>query len=147
MSRLVVDASVAVKWLLSQRQEEAHTDQALLLLDAVRNGRVDLIQPPHWLAEVGAVLARLEPELAGEAVQLLHAMEFAVRDDAAIYTRGIELAVRLNQHLFDTLYHAVALSEPGTMLVTADMRYFRKAKPLGAIVALTKLPEMLASQD
>jgi len=38
-------------------------------------------------------------------------------------------------HLFDTLYHAVALEE-GATLVTADAAYFAKAKDLGGIELL-----------
>jgi len=38
-------------------------------------------------------------------------------------------------HLFDTLYHAVALEE-GARLVTADAAYFAKAKDLGGIELL-----------
>jgi hypothetical protein len=43
------------------------------------------------------------------------------------------LAIRLNHHVFDTLYHAVALSVPQTTLVTADETYYRKAQAFGAI--------------
>ena len=46
------------------------------------------------------------------------------------------LAVTLNHHLFDTLYHATALSQPNAALVTADERYFSKAAALGQIVRL-----------
>jgi predicted nucleic acid-binding protein len=45
------------------------------------------------------------------------------------------MAMRLSHHLFDTLYHAVALEE-GAMLVTADDAYLMKAKSLGGIVSL-----------
>ena len=37
-------------------------------------------------------------------------------------TRAIELAQQLDHHLFDTLFHAVALSVTGATLVTADHR-------------------------
>lgn len=43
---------------------------------------------------------------------------------------------QLDHHLFDTLYHAVALSIPGAVLVTADHRYFARAQPLGQIAWL-----------
>jgi hypothetical protein len=45
------------------------------------------------------------------------------------------MAVRLNHHLFDTLYHAVALEE-GATLVTANGTYLTKAQGLDGIVAL-----------
>ena len=49
-----------------------------------------------------------------------------------------ELARALGQHVFDTLYHAVALLTPGAMLVTADERYYRKAAAYGSIVLLVR---------
>jgi len=44
-----------------------------------------------------------------------------------VLRRGVELAIELKQHLFDTFYHAVALETPDGILVTADDRYLRAA--------------------
>ena len=49
--------------------------------------------------------------------------------------RAADLSIALNHHLFDTLYHAVALEE-GATLVTADAAYFGKAKDLGGVELL-----------
>lgn len=136
--RVVVDASVAVKWLLPARHDEPQQEQALQLLDAIRNDQVQLIQPPHWLAEVGAVLARLEPALAGDALTLFQLLETASADTPEVYATAIDLAVTLDHHLFDTLYHAVALNGLAATLVTADLRYYRKARHLGAICPLAE---------
>ena len=57
------------------------------------------------------------------------------------YPRAIELAHQLDHHLFDTLYHAVALSVPGAVLVTADRRYFDKASHLGQIAWLAEFSD------
>lgn len=133
--KLVVDASVAVKWFLPESPREPDADQAAALLRAVREGGVDLLQPPHWLAEVAAVITRLRPEIAGEAIDLLDAMEFESTADPEVYKHASRLAKRLDQHLFDTLYHAVALANDA-LLVTADARYLRKARHAGNIVAL-----------
>jgi hypothetical protein len=46
---------------------------------------------------------------------------------------AVDLATRLNHHVFDTLYHALALATPGAVLVTADRRYGEKALSLGQI--------------
>lgn len=54
----------------------------------------------------------------------------------AAYTRAIELARQRDHHLFDTLYHAVALSVPGAVLVTADRSYFAKTQHLSQIAWL-----------
>ena len=48
----------------------------------------------------------------------------------------ITLSINLGQHLFDTLYHAVALDTPEAVLVTADQRYLRAAQRRGRICAL-----------
>ena len=42
------------------------------------------------------------------------------------------MSIALDHHLFDTLYHAVALEE-GATLVTADETYYGKAKDLGGV--------------
>jgi predicted nucleic acid-binding protein len=63
-------------------------------------------------------------------------MDLPVSDHADLYGRACDLSVRLGAHVFDTLYHAVALSEPETTLVTADERYYRRALPTGRIVRL-----------
>jgi predicted nucleic acid-binding protein len=132
----VLDASVIVKWLLRDADRESHTVEALALMSAVADGRVDVLQPPHWLAEVAAVMARLSPATRAKDIPDLYALDFDMADSLAIYERATDLAVALNQHVFDTLYHAVALESPACMLVTADERYLRKAKPRGRIVGL-----------
>ncbi len=48
------------------------------------------------------------------------------------------LAMRHQHHLFDTLYHAVALQTPGATLVTSDARYFAKASAEGRIALLSE---------
>lgn len=133
--RVVVDASVVIKWVFPDSEAESHREEALALLSAIQEGTVDLIQPPHWLAEVAAVVTRLQPDAAEPALDLLDAMEFPVVDDVAVLKRASRISRELQHHLFDTLYHAVAL-EHGRTLVSADDRYFRKAKHLGGIVRL-----------
>jgi len=136
VTHLVIDASVIVKWILPDRVGEAHTRQALEILDAIGTGAIRVHQPPHWLAEAAAVVARLDPSVAARAVRFLHAMELPVLDDPDVYERACALSTQLDHHLFDTLYHAVAQSWPDTTLVTADDHYYRKARSLGGIAHL-----------
>ena len=136
MTTVVLDASVIVKWIFADRVEKSHSLQALQILKFIKESRISIVQPPHWLAEVGAVTVRLDPQGARQAVSLLHALEFPVSVGIEIYQKACELSAALNQHMFDTLYHAVALSEPGAILVTADEQYYRKAYKAGRIVQL-----------
>jgi predicted nucleic acid-binding protein len=57
-------------------------------------------------------------------------------DHPEIYRTAIRLSVELNHHLFDTLYHAVALNSLDITLITADDAYYRKAQGMGQILRL-----------
>ncbi len=132
----VVDASVAVKWIFSDEEREPDVSKALAVLQEIQSGEVQVLQPPHWLAEVSAVVSRVAAELVREAVGVLYAMEIPVLDTLEVYNRACELAVQLDHHVFDTLYHAVALCSAETLLLTADERYYRKAEQTGCISRL-----------
>ena len=58
------------------------------------------------------------------------------RDDAATYRRACTLSIELKQHVFDTLYHSVALETDGALLVTADDRYLRTSRHLACVTSL-----------
>jgi predicted nucleic acid-binding protein len=133
---LVLDASVVIKWFFQDDPMEQLAQQALAILQAVASGEVQLVQPPHFMAEVSAVLSREKPQQAQVDIADLLNVEWRVAESAAIYATASELAVALSQHLFDTLYHAVAMQQANAVLVTADVRYFNKAKHLGRIVLL-----------
>jgi predicted nucleic acid-binding protein len=133
--RLVVDASVAVKWILRDQPGETEVDRASALLGAIARQTATAIEPAHWVAEVAGVIARLKPDRAGATIALVTHSRFPTTGSRAVYRRAAALSNTLNHHLFDTLYHAVALEEQAT-LVTADEAYFNKAKSLGSIVPL-----------
>ena len=134
----VIDASVVIKWLLQNPEREAETDKATQLMERVTNGEQPVLQPTHWIVEVGAVLARESPGTAVDDVGMLAGLELSMTDDPHLLQRGVELATELKQHLFDTYYHAVALETPDCVLVTADERYLRVARAEGRIVSLTE---------
>lgn len=136
--RVVLDASVLIKWLIADPLRENDTEKATTLVEAVGDGSHELILPPHWIAEVAAVLCRISPQTASGDIETLHLLDWPVLDDPNIYRQAAELAVNLRHHLFDTLYHAVALQSSAT-LITADRYYWRKADSLGRITLLNHL--------
>lgn len=140
MTAVVVDASVVIKWLLPERDGEVHVGQAASLLRRIGTADVDLYQPPHWLAEAAAVVARLSPETAARKVVALQELRHRVIGFADVYGTACALSIELDHHLFDTLYHAVALHMDDAVLVTADERYHRKAASRGRIRRLGDLP-------
>ena len=134
--KVVVDASVALKWFLSDSLLEDHTDAALAIFEAAVLGQIELVQPVHFVAEVAAVLARIKPADAPSDLLDLLAIERRTVESPQVYATAVALATQLNHHLFDTLYHALALETAGAVFVTADRRYFDKAQHLGQILWL-----------
>jgi predicted nucleic acid-binding protein len=133
---LTLDASVVLKWLLQDPEREAGTDRATKLMETVLKGEQPVLQPTHWIMEVGAVLARESPATATDDITMLQALELPAADEPLVLRRGVELAMELKQHLFDTFYHALALEAPDGVLVTADDRYLHAARGKGQIMHL-----------
>lgn len=136
MKSTVIDANVIIKWLFPERVEEDHLPQALNVLNAVKQNVITVVQPPHWLAEVAAVTVRLQPKIVTEAINLLCAMQFPVIEEPEVYDLACQLSHQFNHHVFDTLYHAVALYRGNTQFITSDEKYYRKAVKKGGIVRL-----------
>lgn len=137
---LVLDASITIKWLVNEAGYESDTQLASHLVETILSGQEQALQPFHWLAETGAVLARLSPDTAEADLEMIQALEIPVTDHPAILRRACRLSIDLQHHLFDTLYHAVALETPDAVLITADNRYLRKARKLGRIAGLHEWP-------
>ncbi len=115
---IVVDASVALKWVLNESGQE----YAEALLDQ------DLIAPSLWLLEAANVLWRLSRrgELSAEAAKA----RLSELYNAPVATRALEddlptaadLANTLGHPVYDCLYLAMAIRE-NTYVVTADRRF------------------------
>ena len=133
---VVVDASVAIKWFVSESPDEGDTDEAIDLLRAYRDDRVEFYQPPIWRAEVLAVLARIVPDQVEQHTWKLLAFDHGEVSGSALYLKAVQLSIQLNHHLFDTIYHASALIHPSATLITADERYLLKAETLGRVISL-----------
>ena len=131
----VLDASVIVKWFAESWNDEGTVHEATSLLRSLQSDEIEVIQPPHWKAEVVSVLARRQPDGVTEALLLMDGLDIECVDNWEVYLRAAKMSVELNHHLFDTLYHAVAL-EHGAEFITADKQYFNKARSLGSITLL-----------
>jgi len=136
MKSYVIDACVAVKWIFPKRKEENYISQAIHLLQTIKQGSIKVLQPTHWLAETAAVVVRIEPKIAEEVVKILSDMELPIIDTPEIYQIACQLSIHLNHHLFDTLYHAVAIHTGNAKFITADDLYYKKASKQGNIIRL-----------
>jgi predicted nucleic acid-binding protein len=135
MRLLTLDASVLLKWFL-QTPDERDLPQAATILVGLRQGNLALVQPPHTLLEVAAVLVRARPDtIASDLAEIGAVLDDATIETGRVLSRALQLSAALGHPLFDTLYHAAAL-ETGATLITADRRYHNKAAPLGQITLL-----------
>jgi predicted nucleic acid-binding protein len=136
--RLVVpDASIIVKWALPSAGERA-AEKALAVLAEWQAGTIDLLAPSLWRYEVANVLAR---KAANGAIALLGALlelEVPTVDpDHQLLVDALAITARRpGVTVYDAAYHALALRVGGVFL-TADERYFRQTKRLGAIELLS----------
>jgi predicted nucleic acid-binding protein len=137
---VVIDASVSIKWERRDPEAEAHTGRAMVLLKQIASGDCRMFQPPHWLIEMAGVLARQPGTQPMSFIADLIDIGFVTVDDLGIVASAIELSQDLQHHLFDTLYHAVALAKADRVLVTADETYYRKAVSRGQIMRLADWP-------
>jgi predicted nucleic acid-binding protein len=123
---LVVDASVALKWFLS---DEPYARQAL----AVVQGGTALIAPDFLIAEVcnaawrSARLGRISQaqveEIAANVPRFFDALVGATR----LARRAAAIAGQLDHPVYDCFYLALAEAEQAAF-VTADMRLFGKVR-------------------
>ena len=121
MRRLVVDASVAIKWFVP----EVHHEAARWLL---REG-FELLSPDLVRAEVGNVLWKKwrKGELsAGEAVAILRdfgRFPLRIRTSESLMKGAWAVAERFGRSFYDSLYVALAV-ETESSLMTADSRLY-----------------------
>jgi predicted nucleic acid-binding protein len=115
---IVVDASVAVKWVLDEPGSEAA---------AALRGE-ELIAPVLWLAEASNVIwrrARIGEITADDARVRLSELMTAPVASLAIephLDRALQLATEIGHPVYDCLYLALALHHD-THVVTADRRF------------------------
>ncbi|MGH3768027.1 MAG: type II toxin-antitoxin system VapC family toxin [Pseudonocardiaceae bacterium] len=124
MSRsLVVDASVALKWVVT----EPGSEQAASLLDEMAMGAVALLAPEHLIGEVANGLRKrvaqhvLTVEDACAALEAIAHLELTFVGGAGRWFRCLPAALEWGVTAYDALYVLLA-KDSGAVLVTADER-------------------------
>jgi predicted nucleic acid-binding protein len=134
--RIVVDASVALKWVVS----ETGSDAADALLEQ------DLMAPVLWLAEAANVLWRrartgeITAEQASARLSELREAPVASLPIEPHLELALKLASEIGRPVYDCIYLALALHHQ-THVVTADHRFVSAA----SIPALAGSVRLLAA--
>jgi predicted nucleic acid-binding protein len=128
---LIIDASVAFKWLIDEPGSEAAVEWI---------GKTSLLAPKLVISDVGNALSKrvrrseIEGARAGEMLSnLISILDYV--DEAPHMERALALSVALNHSVYDCVYLALAeaLGEP---LLTADQKFAAKLGNLARHVEL-----------
>ena len=121
---IIVDASVAVKWLI----EEEGTDRALALRDET------MVAPDLLLTEVGNTLRSLTLRNALTSVQAQDMFDVMAMAPIELRLMGpelvsgaLKLALRLGHPIYDCVYLALSI-QTGAPMITADAKFARRVQ-------------------
>lgn len=125
MRRVVIDASVAVKWFLPEEDSDAAR--------AFLRDRHELLAPELLYAEAGSVLRkrtlRGEFDSAGglNALKWLMEIRIDIRPHKPLAESAWTISAKYGQSFYDSLYLALAVGTE-IRLVTADKRFYNAIK-------------------
>ena len=124
--RFVVDASVAVKWLVAEDDAD--------IADRLAASGQELHAPRLMASETANVLWRkarvgeIERAEAGAAMASLSDMPVLWSDDETVGADALRLALALDHPVYDCIYLALA-HRIGARVVTADRRFVTAVSP------------------
>lgn len=124
MNTLVIDASIAIKWVV----EEEGTELALALRQQARLMAPDLLVPECanilWKKVKRKELTKDEALLAA---RLLQSVEIELAPSRTLMEAATRLAIELDHPAYDCLYFALSV-ESDCRFVTADERLVNKIR-------------------
>jgi predicted nucleic acid-binding protein len=135
--KLVLDASVAGKWLVPERD----TDRARNLFDHWNDGRMEIIAPALLSAEIASMLSKrvargfLQPADGLRLFQDFSHFGLALIPIESLARAALGLSVRYRHPVYDCLYVALAARERCS-LVTADEKLFNAFAAVFPLVRL-----------
>ena len=141
--RFVVDASVAVKWLVAEEDED--------IADRLAASGQELHAPRLMASEAANVLWRkarvgeIERAEAAAAMALLADMPVIWNDDETIGADAVRLALALDHPVYDCMYLALA-HRIGATVVTADHRFVTAVSPTEHGEAVMTLPDYVETR-
>ena len=130
MKRLVIDASVVLKWYLT---DEEYGEKALNLLTKYISNELDFLAPSLLEYEVvnGLIIAQKRGRIKEEKILLaidgFMDLNIKLKDLSQLYPRVLYYCKIYNRSVYDASYLAIAESE-GVAMITGDKRLYNAVK-------------------
>lgn len=130
MKRLVIDASVVLKWYLT---DEEYGEKALNLLTKYISNELDFLAPSLLEYEVvnGLIIAQKRGRIKEEKILLaidgFMDLNIKLKDLSQLYPRVLYYCKIYNRSVYDASYLAIAESE-GIAMITGDKRLYNAVK-------------------
>ncbi|MHC1629160.1 MAG: type II toxin-antitoxin system VapC family toxin [Candidatus Nezhaarchaeales archaeon] len=136
LKKIVVDASVAVKWFAP----EPHYERALALREAFLIDQIEMAAPSLIIYEVANALRfhriyRFSSEEISNAIRSLLNLKFIKQLRSKAWIEAVLLSMNKDVSIYDSVYAALAIDLKAT-LITSDKELYKK---LGDEVAITLL--------
>ena len=123
MNLVVLDASVAAKWLVWA--QEPLEVEALGLMELRNQGQFEFVVPDLFWPEIGSILCkaiqrnRCTEETASQSIQELRNYDLPTAASEPLLESAFAIARRYGRSFYDSIYLALAVSRQATF-VTAD---------------------------
>ncbi|MEM2940984.1 MAG: type II toxin-antitoxin system VapC family toxin [Thermoproteota archaeon] len=139
LKKVVLDASVVVKWFVP----EAYYEKALTIRRAFLNGRIKLAEPSLLIYEVANALRfhkiyKLSEDDMVEAVRAILAFRMLEKVKREDWRKTLELSMSREVSIYDAIYAALAIRLEAT-LITSDAETKKKLGDQASIVLLKDL--------
>lgn len=141
--RAVIDASVAVKWVIT----EDKTDLALAIL-----GHYRFIAPDLLFAECTNVLwkkvrrGEIAHDLASRALSSLQASGITILPTRGVIGNALDLAVHLDHPAYDCVYLGLA-TDQDCPCITADRRFLARLERLPPRLMASRVFDLQGAVD
>ncbi len=133
MTTMVIDASVILVYLLEEQKSVA--DKVASLLKKAEQKSIVLLSTSLFPLEVANGL-RFSMKDASHAAEILNDFSILPIEIIALNNiqikKALEIAYELGTTVYDASYHVLAIAR-NAIYITADKKYFDKAKQLGNI--------------
>lgn len=134
----IIDASILIKWLLNEKED---LFKALKIIQDFMSQKIDLIVPTHCYYEI---LNTFGIKVPSKAITLYSQILMLQIPEQKLTLKNAFKALEIMRKIskvsfYDASYHATAIENNGTF-ITADEKYYRKAKSLKHIILLKNYP-------